>query len=594
MNENFQKFRKTENVPYKSDSVPTYSRRTPYQDEGEFPEPVFGIAHGHPYNREKSEKDKEGKGHIPPGRQGHREEGSGRHDAARSDHHFPPKFVQDAEEAIGKNIPRNHRVKLRPSLHFVRPEDGDASSSGEDSGRPTREPLEWGQEGDYGPVGQRTPADTGEERLGRRQRLEPESSPEDYEELRPRPQPPRIRRPHHPNGRALRENGDGSNSDRTDGKYYEDSGERNRGRKPERDQRGSRNNPERGKIVGVDMQLVAGVYPRRWRTRDSGREVPGRFSPLSGPYSERGEQGERRKSEPDGWINGDKHESREGHGEPSPSPAEKEISRVQEPSPSDTTTPGAGSDGPAAQRSHYGQFDRYFLRPDASSEQGSEGSDQHSRQHGSHEQPEATTAQKEPRDETTAVADVTPHTKDEERVSVLHGEVDPRPGTENPLSPDDDSCKEELPTTRKEEIPEETGTRNPGEEFRSDGYSDQNQNLSNERRALAFGSKSSTANVTETPPLLERTHLPAPGSSSQQTRGPLELITTPPFNSPNFRDLREDGRVDSGGSTWPRDPPPTPPPTNVTTTLYLTTTGYPSFSVSKLSLPPPVSSNHTM
>ncbi|KAL6741113.1 hypothetical protein Aduo_014401 [Ancylostoma duodenale] len=585
---------------YKSDSVPTYSRRTPYQDEGEFPEPVFGIAHGHPYNREKSGGDKEDKGRIPPGRQERREDSSGKHDVAGSDHRFPPKYIHDAEEAIEKNIPRNHRVKLRPSLHFVRSGDADASSSADDSGRSTREPLEWGQEGDYGPVSHGTTAESGEERSDRRQRPEPDSSPEDYEEVRPRPQPPRIRRPHqhHPNERGLRGNGDGSDSERTDGKYYEDSGERSRERKPpNKGRRGPGSSPGQGKIVGVDMQLVAGVYPRRWKTRDSGRAEPGRFSPLSGPYPERGERGEGRKSYPDEWINGNKHEPRERHGDSSHSPAGKDISRAEEPSPSDRTTPDAGSDGPPPQRSRYGQFDGYFQRPEASSEQGPEGSDQHPRQYGSHEQPtETTRTQEAPHHENTAVAVVTPVvTKDEERAPVFHGDVDPKPGTENPLSPDEDSCKEELANTGKKERPEETGARNPGEEFKGDIYSNQDQNPPNERRPLAFGSKSNTANVTETPSLLERTRLPVPGTSILPTRGPLEIITTSAANFSNFRDLRENGRVDSGGGTRPRDPPPTPPPTNVTTTLFWTTTGYSSSSpVSNLSLPPPVSSNHTM
>ncbi|EYC08256.1 hypothetical protein Y032_0067g73 [Ancylostoma ceylanicum] len=368
---------------YKSDSSPTYSRRTPFQDEREFPEPVFGIAHEHPYNRENGEGGKEDKRRILPETERHHEDDS--------DHRFPPKYIQDAEEAIEKDKSRNHRVKLKPSLRLVRPEDTDASSSGEDGGRPTREPLEWGQEGDYGPINRGPPEESRKESLHRQQRPVPESSQEDYEDLRPRPRPPRLRRPHHPNERGSSETGDGSDFRRTDGKYYEDSGERSRGRRPNDDRGtdetrrgrpGPGSGPKRGKIVGVDMQMVAGMYPRRWQDRASGHDVPGRFSPLSGPYPEGGDRGERRKNPPEEWINGDERQPREGHDKTGHFPARKETSREQEPNARAGADPSVGSSGPQSRRINYGPFDGYFQRADPNSEEGPENSDQQRRQHG--------------------------------------------------------------------------------------------------------------------------------------------------------------------------------------------------------------------
>ncbi|EPB73200.1 hypothetical protein ANCCEY_07707 [Ancylostoma ceylanicum] len=208
---------------------------------------------------------------------------------------------------------------------------------------------------------------------------------------------------------------------------------------------------------------------------------------------------------------------------------------------------------------------------------------------GSHEQQpvETTRAQERPHDENTAATDVRPDAAGEERVAMSHVDVRPTSGTENPLSGlDEVLCREEVPSPRKEEKPEGSKTVFPVVDFRNDNNSNQERNPLNERRPLAFGSKSNPGNATETPSFLERTLLPAPRSSPQPSESPLESTTTSAAYSSNFRDLREGERVDSGGSTRPQGPS-TSSPENATTTVSLTTTGYPSSSVPNLS-PPPV------
>ncbi|VDM77120.1 unnamed protein product [Strongylus vulgaris] len=250
--------------------MPTYSKSTPYQYEEQLPRPVFGIAHGHPYRKKgnNSENDE-----LQENFQ--RDENKPFDEEPQKD--TPAEYPEDEKqsnedyETKKRKIPPKSQEESESGEDGKVPEEGERSSQEEtkdDGGDNEEEPSE-SEQSDIEPEHVEQGPNSEEESSHGNSEAQRGNSREDYDEEPQEQQHLKHHRPRPPpNYRESKENGNGSDSERTGTTHYADSGERTGEKKYSREQdvggerrRGRHRGRLNGKLVGVNMGLVAGVYP---------------------------------------------------------------------------------------------------------------------------------------------------------------------------------------------------------------------------------------------------------------------------------------------------------------------------------------------
>ncbi|KAK6754859.1 hypothetical protein RB195_013686 [Necator americanus] len=624
---------------YKSDHLPTYSRHTPYQEEDQFPQPVFGIAHGQPYNDVKKDHEKEPT--RPYVRQKHIRDDSSNHDETDNEANFPPEFAGDIKRNMEGLIPRKHRNKMKQLSSLVKPEYPDASGSAEAAATPPEVLPEWGEDSkDSGSLvlpgdeeHQTTPQrryHSDEEQPHRRKRPKQTTSSEEtnYKMVYQRPREQRPRHPYSPNERETSEHGDGSDFKHTAGKHYEDSGEMSRNKQSSEERPKSRHRTRagrpreqkvHGKIVGVDMQMIAGMYSPQSSAQNHKRRFVGRFSPLSGPYPGRGDDEKPRNSHT-GQKYENEYESREETSPKLNRSLGKKHKKKKHKDRREESTENAGTVYPSVRHVHYGPFDAYFLRQKPKEEQVSEENsgripmdsqqtpakfnelesrrtsalnNPSSMAHGQHPVHDGI-HEKGPRDNVEERSGNKSSMEDEGRSSES---VKPRATT--PLHPAEDNTTkdrnkyestDEVGRENKEESLEEKKAEEPPRDLSVDGEGHDHQRIVDQRRPLAYENEKEGERTTSRPhrcsycilkdateePQIDEVTIASHSEPSPEFH--MHSSSLAPSSSSNFRDLWQNDSVGSGNGTRPRDHTP-----SLATTVTSPTSTIPSIPDSSTS-----------
>ncbi|VDP00115.1 unnamed protein product [Heligmosomoides polygyrus] len=316
------------------DTAPKYSRLTPYQDEESFPQPVYGMAHGFPYGSHNKEFDKEFFKNYPSAAEGG--------DSSGDEH--PPDSREHPRSESRPAVEHHRPRKPGPPKEVELPHTEHQSNERHPEKGPPLRPTRW--KGAPGRSSERKTARDSEE-------LRPPGLRRRWRGgLHPRPTAGRSsseeehgsrEKPRSPNGSSESAPGVGFDSRHSDGRDSGGFGAADRRDSHEGKERAGLRTTTAGKIVGVDMQMVAGMYPK-----DQSSPYPGRFSPLSGPFSEEQEESE-----------AERFTSQEGRREPWRRVRQQNRSRKYS-KDMDKRYGGYGVGGNTRRRSYFGEFDAYF------------------------------------------------------------------------------------------------------------------------------------------------------------------------------------------------------------------------------------------
>ncbi|CAJ0591622.1 unnamed protein product [Cylicocyclus nassatus] len=269
---------------YESNILPRYSKSTPYLYEEQLPLPVYGIAHGYPYR--KKEKDSTDDYSIGSTQSSRQDDGDHTfHDELQKD---TPEYPDDDKQYDGDyEADKEKSASKEPEEEEQEDgEDDTAQEQGQDESQEEDDDEEDAEEEPQGPEPEHNEQEYEEENSHANAEPEQANSREEYEEEHEKPE--RHHRYRHPNGNGSKESGNGLDSEHSDSAHYEDSGRGKKRRRYSGEQdsaekkRTRPRKPPDGKVVGVNMGVVAGVYPHQ--SKEPKNEIPGRYSPLSGPF----------------------------------------------------------------------------------------------------------------------------------------------------------------------------------------------------------------------------------------------------------------------------------------------------------------------
>ncbi|VDK59341.1 unnamed protein product, partial [Cylicostephanus goldi] len=267
---------------YQSNILPRYSKSTPYLYEEQLPLPVYGIAHGYPYR--KKEKDNTDDYPIESTQSSRQDDGEHTfHEELQKDtpeySDNDKQYDEEYEADKGKSASKEPEEEEQEDG-----EDDNAQEQGQDESQEEEPDEEDAEEEPQEPEPEHNEQESEEEDSQANAGPGQANSREEYEDEQE--QPERHHRYRHPNGNESKENGNGSDSERSDSAHYEDSGRGKKGRRHSGEQYSAEKKRIRprgpaGKVVGVNMDIVAGVYPHSKKHKS---DIPGRYSPLSGPF----------------------------------------------------------------------------------------------------------------------------------------------------------------------------------------------------------------------------------------------------------------------------------------------------------------------
>ncbi|KAK6023610.1 hypothetical protein OSTOST_10593 [Ostertagia ostertagi] len=270
----FAQDRHRERRPHHPQIEPRYSRLTPFQNEEAFPEPVFGMAHGFPYENMHKEMDREFAEPFPSLKRGRpkKDDDSARQEESPEEPHKLPFPFPKNEKALGSRERSERNTKANQFSHEGPPRP--ILINGEDNPLFTLPP--WINLKEF-PIKEVTPPFSNpEEKGGRRprQRSENGEKPTKHAPLSSGEKPSSGEQSLSPNDKRESEAGAGSDSPPTARPDLRDSGatHQNHGESEEKE---APEHPLAGKIVGVDMRMVAGMYPK-----NDGSHGPGKFFPI--------------------------------------------------------------------------------------------------------------------------------------------------------------------------------------------------------------------------------------------------------------------------------------------------------------------------
>ncbi|WKY10894.1 hypothetical protein Q1695_002891 [Nippostrongylus brasiliensis] len=267
--------------------APKYSRFTPFQDPSTFPEPVFGMGHGFPFSSDRTKSDEV----IP---EDHAARGLGKEphspETSRPRSGVPPSEFSAHKESHSAEKPPPHASneeeyqRHREGKHMPTPKNS------EEDDRPPFPP--WKQfelpheflehKNSRKDSHERSPPDArkGREESGEERKQERRTSSEEPENSREQQRSQK-------DDRKLG-NGGGPMSASAGPNHSREMETRDRSPSESREVMRTSEN-KKGKLVGVDIQLLAGTNAKSRKL-----QLPGRFSPLSGPFVD--EEYERRPS----------------------------------------------------------------------------------------------------------------------------------------------------------------------------------------------------------------------------------------------------------------------------------------------------------